>query len=98
MFSMRDLRETKSRQLQRFLSGQVRRLAEHIKFKRVTCSARGFVCEICSDDKPIYAFENIESIGLPGAAKRFSTASVLSKQLNVLGADVYENVTRRVKS
>ena len=44
MFSMRDLREIKSRQLQRFLSGQVQRLAQHIKFKCVTCSARGFVC------------------------------------------------------
>ena len=71
MFSMRDLRETKSGQLQRFLSGQVRRLAEHIKFKCVTCSARGFVCEICSDDKPIYAFEILKASACQGCKAFF---------------------------
>ena len=71
MFSMRDLREIQSRQLQRFLRVQVQQLAQHIKFKCVTCSARGFVCEICSDDKPIYAFEILKASACPGCKAFF---------------------------
>jgi hypothetical protein len=71
MYSMKDFREIKSKHLQRFLMREVQRLAEHIKFKCVTCSARGFVCEICSDDKPIYAFEILKASACTGCKAFF---------------------------
>ncbi len=71
MYSMKDFREIKSKHLQRFLMREVQRLAEHIKFKCVTCSARGFVCEICSDDRPIYAFEILKASACTGCKAFF---------------------------
>jgi hypothetical protein len=46
-----------NKELITFLMGVVEVIAIHISRECAQCSARGFVCEMCDDDKPIYAFD-----------------------------------------
>ena len=71
MFSMRDFFEIRSKKLNKFLMGQVQMIATHITMDCATCSARGFVCEICTDDKPIYAFEILKASACTGCKAYF---------------------------
>ena len=71
MFSMRDFCDIRSKQLNKFLMEQVQNLATHITTNCATCSARGFVCEICTDDKPIYAFEIKKASACTGCKSYF---------------------------
>ena len=46
-----------NKELITFLMGVVEVIATHISRECAQCSARGFVCEMCENAKPIYAFD-----------------------------------------
>jgi hypothetical protein len=49
--------QVNNKELITFLMGVVEVIANHISRECAQCSARGFVCEMCEDRKPIYAFD-----------------------------------------
>ena len=57
LYSLRDVEELNSGELQRRLVALVETLARHIIRHCMLCSAKGSVCELCEDTSPIYPFQ-----------------------------------------
>lgn len=60
MYSIKDLEEIHAGFLLKLLRQAVRVCEEHI-FSCVLCSGKGFICEVCRVDQPVYPFQ-MESI------------------------------------
>jgi hypothetical protein len=61
LYSMMDLCEVKSKRLNKFLMDRVQKFADHIVYTCAKCRARGFICEICADPRPIFSFELLKA-------------------------------------
>lgn len=60
LYSVRDLEQLHSGELLTTLSGAVRMCVKHV-MSCLVCSGRGFLCELCSDKRPVYPF-NLDTV------------------------------------
>ena len=62
LYSLNDLVELQSGKLTHFLVRTIETMARHITKECARCVGRGFMCELCDDREPFYAFEILKAI------------------------------------